>query len=89
MTPEMVTDLGFQTFKAAIMLAGPMLAGGLIIGIGVSIFQAVTSIQDMTLTFVPKIIVVMLILLFCFPWMLNIMESFSREIFLKFPLMAQ
>ena len=88
MTPDMVTQLGFETFKATIMLAGPMLLGGLLIGITISIFQAITSIQDMTLTFVPKILTVLLILLFCFPWMLNVMETFTRELFLKFPLMT-
>ena len=50
MTPEMVMELGVETFRTVLLVAGPMLLGGFIISFCVSIFQAVTSIQDMTLT---------------------------------------
>lgn len=63
------------------MLAAPILVLTLAVGMLVSIFQAVTSIQEQTLTFVPKIVVVALALVFLGPWMLQVMNSFAVEVF--------
>lgn len=85
MTQEFVVGLGRQAVEMTLMLAAPMLGLGLAVGLIVSIFQAVTQIQEMTLTFVPKIIAVMTGLLLFLPWMLRIMLSFTAQIFTEIP----
>lgn len=62
-------------------MAAPALMLGLIVGLAVSLFQAVTSIQDPTLSFVPKILAIMLVVLLAFPWMISIMKDFTENIF--------
>ncbi len=64
----------------------PLLGLGLVVGVTVSIFQAVTQIQEMTLTFVPKIIAVFMGLLFAAPWMLEKMTSFTARVFENIPM---
>ena len=71
-----------------LLIAGPMLAIGLIIGLVVSIFQAVTQIQEMTLTFVPKIIGIALALLIFLPWMINKLTDFTRHMIEMIPTLA-
>ena len=61
--------LGVETFKIALYLSLPMLLAGLIVGLAISIFQATTQINEMTLSFVPKIIVVVIVMIFTMPWM--------------------
>jgi flagellar biosynthetic protein FliQ len=85
MTQEFVVGLGRQAVEMTLMLATPMLGLGLAVGLMVSIFQAVTMIQEMTLTFVPKIIAVMLGLLLFLPWMLRTMLSFTTQILTDLP----
>ena len=85
MTPDTALDLFRQALLTALLLASPMLATGLVIGLIVSVFQAVTSIQEMTLTFVPKIIVVFLVLLAMAPWMMEIMIKYTSGIFTNIP----
>lgn len=70
------------------MLAAPMLAGALIIGILVSLFQAVTQINEQTLSFIPKILIIVAALVFFSPWMLETMTEFTRETFLRIPEMV-
>ncbi len=77
--------LGVETFKIALLLSLPMLMGGLIMGLLVSIFQATTQINEMTLSFVPKIIVVVGIIIFMMPWMMNSMMEFTTDILNKIP----
>ena len=77
--------LGVETFKIALMLSFPMLMGGLIAGLLISIFQATTQINEMTLSFVPKIIVVVGIIIFMMPWMMNTMMEFTTNIINKIP----
>ncbi len=86
MTPEFVLGIGQQTLKVTLLISAPMLIAGLIAGVLVSIFQAVTQIQEMTLTFVPKILAVVAALLFFAPWMLRIMMDFTTRIFTQLPL---
>ena len=74
-----------QAIKTAILLATPMLAVGLIAGVLVSMFQAATQINEMTLVFVPKMLGVALALLFCFPWMLKIIIGFTQNLFINLP----
>ena len=66
-----LVGLGVETFKIALMLALPMLLAGLVAGLIISIFQATTQINEMTLSFVPKILLVVVILIFLMPWMMN------------------
>ncbi len=77
--------LGIDTFKIALMLALPGLLTGMFIGLAVSIFQATTQINEMTLSFIPKIIGVVIIVILTMPWMLNAMTDFSLSIFNMIP----
>ena len=81
MTPELVVQLARRSFEATIMLAAPLLIASLIIGLLISIFQAVTSINEATLAFAPKIIAVMVAMIIFFPWMMTYMSDFTREIY--------
>ena len=77
--------LGVETFKIALMLALPGLLTGMLLGLGVSIFQATTQINEMTLSFIPKIIGVVIVIVLTMPWMLNSMTDFSVEVFNLIP----
>ena len=85
MTPEMVIGLTRQSIELALTIALPMLGIGLAVGMIVSVLQAATQIQEMTLTFVPKIIAIFLALLFSFPWIMDKMLAFTRNLILSFP----
>jgi len=86
MTPEFVVEFAKQAIILTIYLSTPMLGLGLIAGLIISVFQAVTQIQEMTLTFVPKIIAVFLGLLFAAPWMLGELTSFTVNVFENIPM---
>jgi flagellar biosynthetic protein FliQ len=86
MTPEFVVEFAKQAITLTIELSMPMLGLGLIAGLIVSVFQAVTQVQEMTLTFVPKIIAVFLGLLFAAPWMLDELTSFTIRIIENIPM---
>jgi flagellar biosynthetic protein FliQ len=85
MSPEFVVDFARRAMEVTLMVSAPMLGFGLLIGLTVSIFQAVTSIQELTLTFIPKILAVFLALFLFFPWIMRIMMSFTERILLNFP----
>ena len=85
MTPEFVVQFAKEAITLTIFLAMPMLGLGLAAGLIVSIFQAVTQVQEMTLTFVLKIIAVFLGLLFAAPWMLDEITSFTRHVIENIP----
>jgi len=72
--------LGVETFKIALYLSMPMLLSGLIAGLAISIFQAVTQINESTLSFVPKILVTIVVAIFTMPWMMNMMIEFTTRI---------
>lgn len=86
MTPEYIVDVAKRALEVTILVSAPMLGMGLVIGVAVSIFQAVTSIQEMTLSFIPKILGVMVAIVFFFPWMMQVLLSFTSEIFINIPL---
>ncbi len=86
MTPEFITGFFLQAIKTAIMLAAPMLCVGLVVGILVSMFQAATQINEMTLVFVPKMLAVALALLVFFPWMLRVISDFAQNMFNNLPM---
>ena len=81
MSPELVIALGTETLKTTMMLAAPMLGCALIVGLIVSVLQAVTQINEATLAFIPKIITVALVLVICAPWMLDLMTRFTTTLF--------
>lgn len=85
MTSEFVVSIGHEAIKILLFTTMPLLGVALVVGLLVSIFQAVTQLQEMTLTFIPKIIAVFLALLFLSPWMLSMMVDFTREIFSNIP----
>jgi len=77
MTPDSVITFAQQAIRTTILVSAPMLGLALVVGLAISIFQAVTQIQEMTLTFVPKILVVLLALLFFASWMLDQLIQFT------------
>ena len=77
--------LGVQTFQIALYLALPGLLTGMFLGLAVSIFQATTQINEMTLSFIPKIIGVVIVIVLTMPWMINEMTDFSVAIFNLIP----
>ena len=85
MTPEFVTGFFLQAIKTTIFLSAPMLAVGLITGVVVSMFQAATQINEMTLVFVPKMLGVALALLFFFPWMMKVIIGFTQNLIIELP----
>ena len=89
MTPELTVTLMKRTLYTVLMVAGPLLAAGLIIGVVVSIFQTVTQIREMSLTFVPKIVGVLVVLAIFAPWMASTLIDFTMTIFRYVPQMAQ
>jgi flagellar biosynthetic protein FliQ len=88
MSPQMVVAIGREALVTTLMICGPMLLFGLIVGLVVSIFQAVTQIHEMTLTFVPKILAVALALLIFLPWMINVATDFARHMFDLMPVLT-
>ena len=85
MTPQMVVAIGREALMLTVMISGPLLLFALVVGLIISIFQAVTQIQEMTLTFVPKILAVALALLIFLPWMINMATDFTRHMFELIP----
>ena len=71
--------LGVETFKIALLLSMPMLLSGLLAGLAISIFQAVTQINESTLSFVPMILVTIVVAIFTMPWMMNMMIEFTTR----------
>ena len=89
MTPEGVMAIGQEAIKTILLVAGPMLGLSLVVGLMVSAFQAMTQINEMTLTFLPKIITMFIVLLVMFPWMLQILVGFMTGVWGQIPEMAQ
>ncbi|MCF8720293.1 flagellar biosynthesis protein FliQ [Nitrospina gracilis] len=85
MTEQFIIDFGMNSIKTTLLLSAPMLGFGLLTGLVVSIFQAVTSIQELTLTFIPKILAVFLAMFLFFPWLLQIIIGFTENILANFP----
>ena len=88
MTPEFAVELIKTMMFQAVTLAAPILMTVLVIGLGVGLFQAVTSIQEQTLTFVPKVIGVVALLVVLLPWMMRTMIEFTRAIIERMPSMV-
>ena len=81
MTEELILKLGVETLKTTALLATPMLMGALIIGLIISVFQAITQINEATLTFIPKMAVVGLVFAIAAPWMMDLIGQFTTELY--------
>ena len=85
MSPELVGDIAKDAIEITLYLSNPILGVGLVVGLIVSLFQAVTQIQEATLVFVPKIIIVLITLLFLSPWMMQKMMFYTEQLILNIP----
>ena len=85
MTPEVVMELGEQTLMRVALLAGPLLIAALAVGLLIGIFQAATQIQEMTLSFIPKLAALAIALVIGGPWMLRTIVEFTTELFMQIP----
>ncbi|MBN2233015.1 MAG: flagellar biosynthesis protein FliQ [Deltaproteobacteria bacterium] len=85
MTPDFVVGFARQALETTLMVSAPMLIFGLVVGLLISIFQAVTSIQEMTLTFIPKILAVFLSLIIFFPWIMRYLVDFTVRLLTDIP----
>ena len=81
MSQELVMKLAKDALQITLMISGPLLLVSLVVGIVVSIFQVVTSIQDMTLSLVPRMLAVFLVFLLLLPWVLHLLIGFSAQLF--------
>ena len=89
MTPEAMTSIMSNAIALTLIVSAPPLLCGLIIGLAISIFSAVTQIQEMTLTFVPKIVVVFLSLVFSLPWMIEKLSSYTINLLHTIPMFVR
>lgn len=85
MSEELVLTLGNEAIKTTLMLAGPMLLVAMAIGILVSLIQAVTQINEATLTFIPKILAIAVVLVIAGPWMLDVLQHYTTDLIGRFP----
>jgi flagellar biosynthesis protein FliQ len=85
MTPEMVTELGRQAIETTLIVATPILGLSLVVGLAVSVLQAMTQLNEATLTFVPKVLAVFAAIVLFMPWMLGVLTSFMTQVFLNIP----
>jgi flagellar biosynthesis protein FliQ len=85
MNQDTVINLATQAMMLALKIAGPMLLMGLIVGLLVSIFQAVTSIQEQSLSFIPKIVAVAVLIVVLGPWMLDQLVGYAQNLYMSIP----
>lgn len=85
MTTDLVRDLSGEVLKTILLVSGPALLVSLLVGLIISLFQAITQIQEFTLTFVPKIIAVFLCLFFFSPWIAGVLITFTTNLIERIP----
>jgi len=85
MTPESVMSMGYEAMKLSLLLAAPLLLVALITGLIISLFQAATQINEMTLSFIPKLLAVFATLVIAGPWMLETLLDYMRNLFSSIP----
>lgn len=85
MTPDMVTTIGQEALVVAVKLTAPILLSSLAVGLLIAMFQAATQINEMTLTFVPKLIIVGMVLLLAGPWMLSAIIDYTQALLHSIP----
>ena len=85
MTPELVTTIGQQAMWVTMLIAGPLLLSALAIGLLVGMFQAATQINEMTMSFIPKLMVLVAVLVIAGPWMLSVIVNYTRQLIEQIP----
>ncbi|MGB5626828.1 MAG: flagellar biosynthesis protein FliQ [Woeseiaceae bacterium] len=85
MTPETVTTIGQQALWVTIMIAAPLLGSALAVGLFVGMIQAATQINEMTLSFIPKLLVLVMALVVSGPWMLSVIVNYTRQLMEQIP----
>ena len=85
MTPELVMNIGRQAIEMTLVLSGPLLLAALVIGLIISVFQAATQINEQTLSFIPKLLGMLLTLILIGPWMLQTMVDYIRRLLESIP----
>mgnify|MGYP006305760809 FL=1 len=85
MGPETVLTVGRDALWLAVLLAGPLLLAALAVGLLIGVFQAATQIQEMTLSFIPKLLALVVALFVAGPWMISVVVSFSERLFMQIP----
>jgi flagellar biosynthetic protein FliQ len=85
MTPQTVMELGRQALEVTLLVSAPLLMAALVTGLIISIFQAATQINESTLSFIPRLVVMFITLIFAGPWMLQLMIDYIRRLFDSIP----
>ena len=85
MTDSFVTQTVRDALMMVLIISAPILAGGMVVGLIISILQATTQIQEQSLTFVPKLIVVLVLLFVLAPWITNVLVGYTTELYTKIP----
>ncbi len=88
MTPEMVMSIAYQGMRVTLLLGAPILLVALFTGLIISLFQAATQINEMTLTFIPKILAVFAVLVLAGPWLIGLITDFTHRLFTNIPNMV-
>ena len=86
MSLDFIVGIMAETIKVTLLVSAPVLLVGLIVGVLISLFQAVTQVQEMTLVFVPKIVACLITLVAALPWMINLLVSFTHNLFVNIPM---
>jgi flagellar biosynthetic protein FliQ len=85
MSVDFIVGIMAETIRVTLMISAPVLLVGLIVGVVISLLQAVTQVQEMTLVFVPKIVACLIVLVAALPWMINLLVSFTHHLFSNIP----
>lgn len=89
MTPEAITTIMSDAIMLTLLVSAPMILVGLVVGLSISVFSAVTQIQEMTLTFVPKIVAVFMALILTMPWVIEKLTTYTINLFNALPMLAR
>ncbi|GLR14533.1 flagellar biosynthesis protein FliQ [Chitinimonas viridis] len=87
MSPEMVITIIQRAFEVMILIGGPMLLAGLVVGLIISVFQAATQINEATLSFIPKLLITFMVAVLAGPWMLSILMDYTIRLYQAIPTM--
>ncbi|HCV44150.1 MAG TPA: flagellar biosynthetic protein FliQ [Bacteroidetes bacterium] len=85
MSEDFIVHMFREAFYTALLISAPVLLASLVVGLVISVFQAATSVQEFTLSFVPKIVVVAIVLVLMLPWMMETMIAFTQNLFQQIP----
>lgn len=85
MTPETILDIGYESLYLTVLLAAPLLGAALVVGLIVGVIQAATQIQEMTLSFIPKLLALVLALFWVGAWMLRLIIEYTQRLYMDIP----